>query len=187
MRVGLIVGDVQTGIIETFPWSSRVLDPLVRVIENARGCDVPIIFVRAALRANSAEVPSANPIASWMAGQGELFLESSPQTHIHLTIRPRENETVVVKRRVSAFSGTDLNSILRSQGIESLAISGVATSGVVLASLIDAADLDFNLAVLKDCCADEDETVHDFLMEKVFPGRGARITDSESWIVDACN
>jgi nicotinamidase-related amidase len=61
-------------------------------------------------------------------------------------------------------------------------LTGVATSGVVLATLLAAVELDYGVTVLADCCADEDDKVHSLLTTAVFPGRGARVTSSEDWI-----
>jgi nicotinamidase-related amidase len=83
---------------------------------------------------------------------------------------------VVTKRRVSAFAGSDLDFVLRAGGIDSLVLTGIATSGVVLSTLRQAADLDFELTVLSDACADGDEEVHRVLIEKVFPRQAAVIT-----------
>jgi nicotinamidase-related amidase len=46
---------------------------------------------------------------------------------------------------------------------------GIATSGVVLSTTLAAADADYRLFIVKDCCADLDETIHACLMEKIFP------------------
>ena len=63
---------------------------------------------------------------------------------------------VVTKRRVSAFSGSDLDMVLRAGAIDALVLSGIATSGCVLSTLRQAADLDFSLIVLSDGCIDSD-------------------------------
>ena len=55
---------------------------------------------------------------------------------------------VVTKHRVSAFAGTDLEMILRAGEIDTLVLTGIATSGVVLSTLLDAADADYRLAVV---------------------------------------
>jgi nicotinamidase-related amidase len=82
---------------------------------------------------------------------------------------------------VSAFSGSDLDVILRAHEIEALVLAGIATSGVVLSTLRQAADLDFALAVLADGCADADEEVHRVLLEKVFP-RHAQVLAVSEWV-----
>jgi nicotinamidase-related amidase len=76
---------------------------------------------------------------------------------------------------VSAFAGTDLDLMLRANGIETLILTGIITSGVVLSTLSHAADADYRLLVVGDCCSDGDEEVHRVLLEKVFP-RQATIT-----------
>jgi nicotinamidase-related amidase len=58
--------------------------------------------------------------------------------------------------------------ILRASGIETLLLAGIVTSGVVLSTVRHAADADYRLVVVEDCCADRDAEVHRVLMEKVF-------------------
>jgi nicotinamidase-related amidase len=91
---------------------------------------------------------------------------------------------VVVKRRVSAFAGSDLAVLLRALRAERLVLAGIATSGVVLSTYIEAADLDFDLVVLSDACADADPEVHRVLLEKVFPKQAAVLT-AEEWAASA--
>ncbi len=88
---------------------------------------------------------------------------------------------MVTKRRVSAFSGSDLEVVLRAGGINALVLAGIATSGVVLSTLREAADLDMSLAVLADACADADEEVHRVLLGKVFP-RQAQVLTVGQWV-----
>jgi nicotinamidase-related amidase len=93
-------------------------------------------------------------------------------------------DLVVVKRRVSAFAGSDLEVVLRSREIHHMVLGGIATSGVVLSTLREAADKDFQITVLSDVCADSDAEVHRVLLEKVFP-RQAAVISSEQWIQEA--
>jgi nicotinamidase-related amidase len=79
---------------------------------------------------------------------------------------------------VSAFAGTDLDMILRANGIETLVVAGIATSGVVLSTVRHAADADYKVVVVEDCCADRDAEVHRVLVGKVFP-RQATIARAE--------
>jgi len=91
---------------------------------------------------------------------------------------------VVTKRRVSAFTGSDLEVVLRADGMDRLVLAGIATSGVVLSTLRQAADLDYRLTVLADGCLDADPEVHRVLTEKVFPGRptsSASPTGPRAW------
>ena len=61
-----------------------------------------------------------------------------------------------------------------------LVLTGLATSGVVLSTLREAADLDYEITVLADACADHDDEVHRVLCEKVFPLQ-ATVTTVEEW------
>jgi nicotinamidase-related amidase len=101
-------------------------------------------------------------------------------TEIHPAIAPQPTDIVVTKRRVSAFSGSDLEVVLRAQGISHLVLCGIATSGVVLSTLREAADKDYQLTVLSDCCVDSDEEVQRVLLSKVFP-RQAEVVAAEVW------
>jgi len=92
-----------------------------------------------------------------------------------------EAATVVTKKRVSAFTGSDLEVLLRANGIRHLVLCGIATSGVVLSTLREAADKDYQVTVLSDLCADMDAEVHRVLLEKVFPRQAAVVTTAE-WI-----
>ena len=73
------------------------------------------------------------------------------------------------KHRVNAMFGTDLEMALRANNIETVVMLGYATSGVVLSTTRYAADADFRLIIVEDCCSDQDPEVHDFLTQRIFP------------------
>jgi len=74
-----------------------------------------------------------------------------------------------------------LEVILRSNGIEHLVLTGIATSGIVLSTVREAADLDYGLTVLSDAVADRDPEVQNVLLTKVFP-RQADVLKTQEWI-----
>lgn len=78
---------------------------------------------------------------------------------------------------------SDLDVVLRSLDVTHLVLTGIATSGVVLSTLRQAADLDYGLTVLADGCAGADPEVHRVLLEKVFP-RQAAVRTTDDWITD---
>ena len=51
------------------------------------------------------------------------------------SLTPQENEIVVIKYRVSAFTSTDLDMILRAKSVDTLVLAGTSTSGIVLSTL----------------------------------------------------
>ena len=97
----------------------------------------------------------------------QLF--QGPTGAIHPAVAPQVDDIVITKHRVSAFTGTDLDMILRAKDIDTLILFVIATSGVVLSTLLHASDADYRLIVIKDCCADLDPETHTHLLEKIFP------------------
>jgi nicotinamidase-related amidase len=110
--------------------------------------------------------------------------ETSESTQIHPRLAPRQGDILVTKRRVSAFAGSDLDVVLRSLEVDHLVLTGIATSGVVLSTTRQAADLDYRLTIVSDACADADPEVHRVLIEKVFP-RQATVVGSIDWIANS--
>jgi nicotinamidase-related amidase len=181
MSSALLVMDVQQGIVDRYGGAGGLLDRLTRAVAAARGAAVPVMFVRVAFRPGFPEVSPANRSFSAIAkGAGENFTEDSPATQVHPALASGANEPVVLKKRVSAFTGSDLEVLLRSRRVTRLVLTGIATSGVVLSTLREAADRDYEVTVLADACADADAEVHRILIEKVFP-RQALVMTVEEW------
>jgi nicotinamidase-related amidase len=180
-RPVLLVMDFQHGVVESTD-DPGVVDAANRAVRAARASNIPVMFVRVAFRPGYPEVAESNTTFSAAAQHaGDAFHEDHPATQIHAALEPLENEPVIVKRRVSAFSGSDLDVLLRAANADTLVLAGIATSGVVLSTLRQAADLDYRLTVLADACADRDPEVHRVLTEKVFP-RQAQVTTTDEWI-----
>jgi nicotinamidase-related amidase len=95
-------------------------------------------------------------------------------------VAPAAGEVVIIKKRISAFTGSDLEVVLRSMEIRHLVLTGISTSGVVLSTTREAADKDYRITILSNGCADNDEEVHRVLMAKIFP-RQAAVMSVEEW------
>lgn len=177
----LLVMDVQRGVVERYVGDATLLDRLNRAVETARATGMPVIFVRVAFRPGHPEVSTNNRVFAAIASQAQTsFGEDDEATQIHPALGQRAEDPVVVKKRVSAFVGSDLEVLLRSLGVTHLVLTGIATSGVVLSTLRQAADRDYALTVLSDACADADDEVHRVLTEKVFP-RQAEVLSVADW------
>jgi len=175
----LLLMDVQNGTVRRFAGSADVIEPFSRAVQAARRESIPVIFVRVAFRAGYPEVSPRNKSFSAISGRGDMTTTDA-STQVHDAVAPLPGEVVVTKLRVSAFAGSDLEVILRAKGIDTLILSGIATSGVVLSTLREAADKDYRLVVLSDACIDADPEVHRVLMEKVFP-RQADVMTVDQW------
>lgn len=180
-RTALLVMDFQEGIVANFAGgdAAGLLARTQAALAAARGAGVPVIYVVIGFRAGHPEICPRNAAFSGLKASGN-FAAGDPKAEIHPALAPVGGDVIVTKRRVSAFSGSDLALVLRSRGIETLVLAGIATSGVVLSTLRQAADDDYGLVVLSDCCADRDPEVHRCLLEKVFP-RQARVMTGEEF------
>jgi nicotinamidase-related amidase len=179
-RTVLLLMDFQNGIVDQFG-DEGVLAGARRAADAARDRGTPVLFVRVAFRPGYPEVAESNLAFAAIAGRGDAMTQDHAATQISAALAPRPDEPIVVKRRVSAFTGSDLDVLLRGIGADSLVLAGIATSGVVLSTVRQAADLDYRLTVLSDACADRDPEVHRVLTEKVFP-RQAEVTTVDDWI-----
>ena len=180
MKTALVIGDVQRGITGAFPFARAVVPPLGELLPRARAAGVLVVFVHIAFRPNRADLPDGNALFDSFFEHKEIFHEGVPGTEIDLPVEAED--VVVLKRRASAFAGTDLDLVLRARGIERIAVAGVATSAMVAATCYDAADRGYLVSVLRDGCADSDAALHDFFMDKVFPARAHDVVTCASWL-----
>lgn len=179
VHTALLVMDVQTGIVARFASDPERLEPLRAAVDAARAAAITVIFVRVAFRPGFPEVSPANRSFSAIA-QGQSWATDPEMAAIHPAVDPRPDDLVVTKRRVSAFTGSDLEVLLRARGVTHLVLTGIATSGVVLSTVREAADRDYRLTVLSDACLDMDRDVHRVLTEKIFP-RQADVETVAAW------
>jgi nicotinamidase-related amidase len=179
-RPVLLVMDFQHGIVERLGDPS-VIDAADRAVKAARADGIPVMFVRVAFRPGYPEAAESNIAFAGVRQAGDAMTQDHPATQVHAALEPVGEEPVILKRRISAFSGSDLDVLLRAAGADTLILAGIATSGVVLSTLRQAADLDYRLTVLSDACADPDPEVHRVLLDKVFP-RQALVTTADEWI-----
>jgi nicotinamidase-related amidase len=175
MTSALLVMDVQEAVVARYP-DPAYLPRLAEAIAKARAANVPVIYVTVGFRVGGPEIDARNRMFGRLAGSPH----AGQPNPIHPAVAPAATDIVIVKRRVSAFAGSDLELVLRAQGVREIVLTGIATSGVVLSTLREAADRDYGLTVLADACLDNDPEVHRVLTEKVFPAQ-ADVTTTGEW------
>lgn len=175
----LLVMDVQQGVMRHSSPEPGYLPTLRRAIDAAHAAAIPVIYVVVGFREGCPEVSARNKSFAAIARHGG-FTDTDSAAAIHPDIAPQPGDIIVTKRRVSAFTGSDLDVVLRSADIDTLVLAGIATSGVVLSTVRQAADLDYRLTVLADGCFDTDPEIHRILIEKVFP-RQADVITADTW------
>jgi len=178
-RTALLAMDFQTPIVARAPQKGpEAVERAAGLIAAARQAGVPVIHVAVGFRPGYPEVSPRNLRASTLPATG-LFVHATPGADIAPPVRPADGEILIIKHRVSAFAGTDLEMILRARGIDALILTGLVTSGVILSTVRAAADADYRLIVVKDACADADDETHRVLTEKVFPHQAAVVAAAE--------
>ncbi len=176
-RTALLVMDFQQGVVARMPGLEPLLARVQQVIADVRDHGGTIAYVRVAFtEADWAAIPPANAIFA-RVGENRLMHDEDPSTAIHDWLAPQPGDIVVRKTRVGAMSTTDLDRQLRERGIDTLVMAGLSTSGVVLSTLIEAADRDYRIYVLSDGTDDSDAETRDVLLGKVFPRR-AQVIDA---------
>ncbi|HTI07158.1 MAG TPA: isochorismatase family cysteine hydrolase [Puia sp.] len=176
----LLVMDMQTTILSRLEDKGATFIPSVKAaIEAARAAFVPVIYVVVGFRKGYPEISLDNKSFSFIKLNSTTVPSMEEPIKIHPDLAPKPGEIVITKRRVSAFTGSDLEVVLRSLKVQQLVLSGISTSGVVLSTLREAADKDYYLSVLSDCCIDLDNEVHTVLLSKVFPRQADVITAGE--------
>lgn len=177
-KQALLVMDVQRMIVDRYP--DPAYPPRLRkAINTARANGLPVIYVTIGFRPGAPEISPRNKLFGRLAGS-PASTAATQANEIHPDVAAEPGDILVTKRRVSAFAGSDLDMVLRANDIDHLVLTGIATSGVVLSTLRQAADLDFTLTVLSDGCLDSDPEVHRVLTEKVFPMQ-AEVTTVANW------
>jgi nicotinamidase-related amidase len=179
-KSALLVMDVQRGIVDRFGEDTEYLPRLRRAVDAARAGGIPVIYVVVGFRPGYPEVSARNKSFGAISGTG-AFTGQDPSAEVHPDVAPQPGDVVVTKKRVSAFAGSDLDMVLRAGEVDTLVLTGIATSGVVLSTVRQAADLDYGLVVLEDACLDGDPEVHRVLTEKVFP-RQADVLTVDKWV-----
>jgi len=186
-KTALILLDLQKLIIDRFGDDDKAayLSRTSEAIKASRMASINVIYIKTCFRPNHPEVSKRNlsfARISALGGaiEGEVSVDISPE------ITPLDGDIVVTKRRTSAFSGSDLECVLRGLDVDSLVLTGLATSGAVLSTLRQAADLDYSMTVIGDLCWDPDPEVHRVLVDKVFP-KQASVISTEQWIKKISN
>jgi nicotinamidase-related amidase len=178
-NTALLILDVQEAIVKMLKDSTSLIKSIKKAIQTARNYKIPVIYVVIGFRKGYPDVSPNNKSFSVLKNRTQnLYTEEGIK--VHASITPEQGDVIITKKRVSAFTGSDLEVVLRSLEIKHLVFSGISTSGVVLSTLREAADKDYEITVLSDCCADRDEEVHRVLTTKIFP-RQAEVISSEEW------
>ncbi len=137
MKTALLVIDAQDSFRVRDDWSEthnpEILDRIVQLVEAFRERDEPVYWVL-----------HSEP------GSGDVFDPALGHVQLMAELLPRDDEPVIVKTTINAFTSTDLESRLRAAGVERLVVCGIRTEQCVETTTRVAADLGFEVLFVVD-------------------------------------
>lgn len=151
-RTALVNLDMQNCFVYGSPFSApdgqAVLDRINRVVATCRAAGILVIHASHVLRPDGSNTGVLGDIAP-LVKQG--FIAKGSETaalHSRLVVEPRD--ILLEKPRFGAFHGTDLELILRSRGIDTLIVTGLATNVCCETTAREATVRDFRVFFLRD-------------------------------------
>ena len=129
----------------------RIVENTRRALDKARAAGIPVGFVRVGFSPDYREAPANSPIFS-AARKNGIFKLGTWGTQVHPDLGQQPGDLDVVKHRVSPFHGTNLEVILRAQGVRRIYCSGISTNAVVQAAVREGHDRDYEMIVIEDAC-----------------------------------
>jgi maleamate amidohydrolase len=178
-QTALVIMHYQTDILELFPSVAATLLANTRLLcDAARAKSISVYFAKIHFSPGYPEVSPLNRNGQRIKQLG-LFVDDK----IAPELGRRPSEPLINAHRASVFFGTDLQAQLSAQGIDTLFMVGIASTGVVLSSVAYASDADFRLFTIKDCCYDPDQVVHDHLFSTAFDSRTTVLSLAETLLL----
>ncbi|MGH7845147.1 MAG: cysteine hydrolase family protein [Candidatus Binatia bacterium] len=131
---------------------------LARLIAEARAVALPIVFIKT----EHSEWTDTPPWLYRRSQQKKLKTcrQGTWGVEFYDGLSPLPNERVVIKHRYSAFINTDLNTVLKAKGVESVLVTGVATNVCVETTARDAYMYDYYVTLVEDCSAAYSAEMH---------------------------
>ena len=155
-RPALVVVDMQRDFVDPdapttcAPMAQERLPAIRSLLEMARAATIPVFFTQGLVR------PDLSDLGLWKGphGQGRVQIEGTPGAEIVPELARLPSETIIPKRRPSAFHRTPLDSFLREAGVDTLILAGSSMSGCVRATAVDAFSRDYRTIIVRDCVID---------------------------------
>lgn len=171
----LLVVDVQNDFVspdgsaakrgEDVSAAVAMIPNLRRLINEARGAGLTIVYIRTT-HSEWTDTPSWIYRSSQKSGLNTCR-EGTWGAEFYEGISPLPSERVVIKHRYSAFINTDLNTVLKARGIQSVLVCGVATNVCVETTARDAYMYDYYVTMIEDCSAAYDAKFHESTLENM--------------------
>lgn len=152
-----------------YPQNREILPKIAEVIDYCHKKNHLVIFMQHSYRANKPEKNLLNMRPNCIEGSGGDAIDPALPLD-------KEKDYVIKKRRYSAFFGTDLDLVLRENGIKRVVVVGTKTNCCIRATVTDAYYLDYDTVVLRDCVATNDDVVNEVHLTDIGKYFGAVIS-----------
>lgn len=172
----LLLLDFQVGVGDQL-YSKTAAQQAAATLATARNVGLLVIFSKLEFQDNYSDISPRNCFFIKYKTENKLPPGAS---RLIPAFTPLPNEILINKPRFSAFSGRDLGSFSLARNHSPSEIGGVSTGGVVLTTLCEAVDEDFELTILRDACADPNPDLNEQLASKLFPRSAAALT-TDAW------
>jgi maleamate amidohydrolase len=139
--------------------AQRAIRNAARLFPAARAAGIPIIHTAVAWSTDT-------EFARWKVPALRDIQPGSYEAQIHPDLWD-DSDVYILKRFPSAFFGTDMSSILTTNGIDTVLVTGVTSSGCVRATIVDSFSHGFRTIAIDDACGDQDAGPHDANMRDV--------------------
>ena len=151
----------------------------VRLRDAADEHNIPVFFAAADHRPDGADAATLYSDTNYALepwGDPEhdrvrvrTMVSGSDEIQIIDALKAGPKDYIVKKHRWNAFHQTSLELSLRTRGVDTIVLCGGATRIGIASTAYGARDLDFNLVIVRDCCADSLQDTMDQFMERIFP------------------
>ncbi len=177
-QTALLIMDYQVGIADKLPGIDALAQLSNQAADAARRAGIKVIFTKVGFQDGHPEIGVNTMPFFQQVKEHNLF--TGEQSRLIPQIQVKPGDAVIDKKRYGSFAGSNLSLILHASGINHLVLAGIRSAGVVLSTLRVAADIDYRVTILGDCCADPDPEIHQGLITKIFPLQ-AEVVNSEDW------
>jgi nicotinamidase-related amidase len=147
----------------------RAMIPRVRrVLDVARASNVTVIYIQnTVLPGGLSDSPADLARRRKLGINTDVTIDGTFGHKFVDELAPLPTETIIRKHRLSALIGTTLDTVLRSNNIQTIICTGTATHGCVINTAYSAVALNYYVVVAEDCVASWRKEFHEsalFLM-----------------------
>jgi len=178
-RTAVLTMEIQRGVVgdlTAFPQLAEaaaragVVPNTARVLGAARSVGARVVHCTAEFRADRAGSSVNCQLIAAMVRNPDHLLIGTPPTELIHELGPEPSDLVCARLHgVSPFSGTSLDTWLRSLGVQTVVATGVSVNLGVLGLAIEACNLGYQVVVPRDTVAGIPATYADAVLDNTFP------------------